>query len=224
MTARADSRRARRSRARTRRRCRGSARRRPRAPPAARRPSHSTAPRRTSGDARRGLLGWVHDAKRMRQRRVAPVAVGAHTAGRCVRLVGATAAPSVPSAQWPSRMSMRSPTPSGAPTRPPRARERARAHRGRGGASRPSARARGGGSGQRAAPVDRTAPGARRARRSGRAPSPLAPARCPIWAAHWSWCPKPGRERVHRGGERLLVPAGDAAPGARALLQARRPR
>ena len=47
---------------------------------------------------------------------------------------------------------------------------------------------------------------------------------CPTSGSRWSSSPQPGRTRVHRRGERLLVPAGDAAPGARALLPARRAR
>ena len=42
--------------------------------------------------------------------------------------------------------------------------------------------------------------------------SPSAAARCRIWASRWSSSRSRARTRVHRRGERLLVPAGDPRP------------
>ena len=63
---------------------------------------------------------------------------------------------------------------------------------------------------QRAAALDRAPPG--RGARGARAASRRAGAPCPTSAYALQLVPQPGRTRVHRRGEQLLVPAGDARP------------
>ena len=63
---------------------------------------------------------------------------------------------------------------------------------------------------QRAGAVDRAAPPRRGAGRAGGRPRRRAP--CPTWARSLRLVPEPGRTRVHRRGDALLVPEGDPRP------------
>ena len=62
----------------------------------------------------------------------------------------------------------------------------------------------------RARAVDRPAPAHARAGRAPRSPGPTA--RCPTSARTLTLRPEPGRTRVHRRGDVLLVPAADPGP------------
>ena len=186
-------------------------RRRRRAPPAARRRATAAAPRRRSAlrVAGRRLL---HAVKRYAWRRPpAPGGPPPASRRRLRRSLDATHRPG-------DRLHR-------APLRRARATcaSTSHAHDGRrGGAAGARPRARGRGRRARAAPVDRAAPrrGARGARQRRR---PRRDA-CPTSDDSLGSSPQPGRTRVHRRGERLLVPAGDARPGDRALLPSRRAR
>ena len=76
----------------------------------------------------------------------------------------------------------------------------------------------------RSASCARGSSGAWRRRADVLARSPRARGRVPYLGARCELVPQEGRSACHRRGERLLVPAGDAAPGARALLPAGGPR
>ena len=71
---------------------------------------------------------------------------------------------------------------------------------------------------QRARAVDRAAPP--RGRRARRAEVGRAPGTVPYLGEMLTLVPEPGRTRVHRRGDELLVPDGDAARGDRALVPA----